>query len=112
MKQIQKNLSANYVLEKILTACILAPLAEEFLYRGFLYPAVKKYTQPFVAAVVVSGLFAVAHGFAAGLLPLFVMGLLLILAYELTGAILVPILIHAGFNLFNVLYTVYRANAV
>jgi membrane protease YdiL (CAAX protease family) len=42
--------------------------------------------------------FAAGHGNVALMLPLFVLGILLVLSYEFTGSILMPIAIHACFN--------------
>ncbi len=88
-----------------LSACVLAPVSEEVVFRGFLYPALKRYSQPWIAATAVAGIFAVIHLSLSALLPLFVMALLLTLAYEWTGSLWVPILVHAGFNLTNIVIT-------
>ncbi len=93
-------------------ACIIAPIAEEILFRGFLYPVLKRFTQPFAAAVIVAGIFAIAHPVnAASLAPLFVFGILLVICYEWTGTLLAPILVHFGFNAFNLVYTFVSVNA-
>tara|TARA_R110002096_G_scaffold4501_49_gene21374 strand:+ start:889 stop:1683 length:795 start_codon:yes stop_codon:yes gene_type:complete len=93
-------------------ACIFAPIAEEVLFRGFLYPVLKRFVQPFAAAVVVAGIFAIAHPVnAASLAPLFVLGILLVICYEWTGTLWAPILVHFGFNAFNLVYTFASVNA-
>ncbi|MEM1296790.1 MAG: type II CAAX endopeptidase family protein [Verrucomicrobiota bacterium] len=93
-------------------ACIFAPIAEEILFRGFLYPVLKRFIQPFTAAVVVAGIFAIAHPInAASLAPLFVLGILLVICYEWTGTLWAPILVHFGFNAFNLVYTFASVNA-
>ncbi len=93
-------------------ACIIAPLAEETLFRGFLYPVLKRFIQPLAAAVVVAGIFTVAHPANVGsLVPLFVLGVLLVVCYEWTGTLWAPILVHFGFNAFNLFYTFVHINA-
>ena len=87
------------------SACVLAPVSEEMVFRGFLYPALKRFSRPMVAATAVAGAFAVIHLSLGALLPLFVMALLLTLVYEWSGSLWVPILVHAGFNLTNIILT-------
>lgn len=91
-----------------LVACVGAPLAEEVVFRGYIYAAVKRFTNiPF--AVVLTGLFfGVVHGNLAALLPLTVLGILLALAYEFTGTLWVPIAIHFLFNAATTSLTIYH----
>ncbi len=82
-----------------ITAVGIAPVMEEFLFRGFIQQAVKKFTDvPF--AVIFSGLvFALAHQHLGSLLPLGLLGMTLAAAYEITGSLAVVVLMHALFNL-------------
>ena len=77
---------------------ILAPVAEEIVFRGYIYGATKRFTDRFFAAIFSSLLFAVVHNNIDALLPLFFLALILALAYELTGSLWAPISIHALFN--------------
>lgn len=90
----------------LFTACVLAPVSEEVVFRGFLYPALKRYSQPLIAATVVAGMFAVIHLSLGALFPLFVLSLLLVWTYEWTGSLWAPIVVHAGFNFTNVMLTI------
>ncbi len=96
----------------IIAACIAAPLVEEFLFRGYMYGVVKKYTSPIFAAVVVGAIFAVAHSNLPALLPLWVFALFLTLAYEITGCLWVPVGIHAFFNTANVVLLLNQPSPV
>lgn len=87
-----------------LTAVVIAPVAEEVLFRGYLYGAVKAHSDSLLAAFVSAGVFAAIHFNVAGLAPLFVLGLLLAAAYEWTGSLWLPIAIHAIFNATTVVY--------
>ena len=80
------------------TAIIVAPLVEEFVFRGFLYAVLKRYSDRFFAAVISALVFSLVHGNIPGLVPLFALGLGLALAYELSGCLWVPIGLHAVFN--------------
>ena len=87
----------------IFAAVIIAPICEEILFRSFLYTATKKYTGVLFAAISSALLFSVIHGSIKALIPLFVVGLILALAYELSGSLWANILIHAMFNLISVI---------
>ena len=86
----------------ILTAVVVAPLIEEFLFRGYLYPVLRKYLGALAGILLNAGLFAAMHAHLPSLAPLFVLAVCLTLAYEATGTILVPMAMHALFNAFNV----------
>jgi hypothetical protein len=79
-----------------LLVCVMAPLAEEVFFRGFLFGALRKRGVPLAA--LVSGLcFGLAHvasspiGF---LVPLALLGVILALLYERTGSLYPSIALH------------------
>ena len=82
-------------------AVVLAPVAEEFIFRGLLYPLVKQLGWPRLGFVGVSLLFALIHFDVATFLPLFVLALALTWLYERTDNLLAPITAHALFNATN-----------
>lgn len=77
---------------------ILAPVAEEFIFRGVLYPFIKQLGRPQLAWLGVSALFAFIHFDAARFVPLFWLALALTWLYEQTDCLLVPIATHSLFN--------------
>jgi membrane protease YdiL (CAAX protease family) len=91
----------------LVMAIVVAPLAEEFIFRGYLYPVGKKYLGGFAAAMVTAALFAVLHGHTASLPALFTLALCLVLSYEKTGSLLVPMIMHAVFNAVSVAGILY-----
>jgi membrane protease YdiL (CAAX protease family) len=82
-------------------AVVLAPVAEEFIFRGVLFPFVKQLGWPKLAWFGVSLLFALIHGSVAIIIPLFVLALALTWLYEKTGNLLAPIVVHGLFNAAN-----------
>ena len=82
----------------VVTACVFQPVAEEVIFRGYVYPAVKRFTERWFAACFSALLFATLHQHALALVPLFVFGLILVASYEWTGSIWVPVAVHAFFN--------------
>ena len=88
-------------------AIVLAPVAEEFMFRGVLFPFVKQLGYPKLAWFGVSFLFALIHVNAPTLVPLFVFALVLTWLYQKTDCLLAPIAAHSLFNTANlvILYT-------
>lgn len=86
----------------ILNACLVAPVVEELVFRGYFYGVMKRYTGAMFAAFVSAAIFSVAHQSLLALLPLWGFALLLTLFYESTRCLWVPIGIHALFNAINV----------
>lgn len=84
-----------------LATIVLAPLAEELLFRGILYPAIKRAGFPRLALWGTSALFALIHFNLATALPLFAFALLLAALYEVTGNLFAPIATHMTFNALN-----------
>ena len=84
-----------------------APFMEELFFRGFLYGVAKRFTHWTYAAVGSSLFFAVVHGNVMSLLPLTLLGLLFVAAYEQTKSLLVPMVMHAIFNLFQITVMFY-----
>jgi membrane protease YdiL (CAAX protease family) len=82
-------------------AIVIAPVAEEFIFRGMLFPFVKQLGWPKLAWSGVSFLFALIHLNAPTFVPLFVFALALTWLYEKTDNLLAPITAHALFNAAN-----------
>lgn len=80
---------------------LLAPVAEETLFRGVLYPTVKQYGFPRAALWGTSVLFALIHFNVAIFVPLLLLALLLVWLYEKTDNLLAPIAAHITFNAVN-----------
>lgn len=79
-------------------AVLVAPVCEEIIFRGYLYPVAKRFAGPWVAAFFSALVFSVAHGSIVAALPLFILALLLIFLYEKTGSLWAPIAVHFCFN--------------
>jgi uncharacterized protein len=82
----------------VVLTVVVAPVVEELLFRGCLYRFLKAKLSMAVALGLSGLLFALLHYNLLSLVPLFILGVVLAYAYERTGSIKVPILIHAIFN--------------
>jgi CAAX protease family protein len=79
-------------------AVVIAPAAEEFMFRFFLYGVLKRYFGYLFGLVANSLLFAAVHGHLPSFAALFVLGCCFTLAYEWSGSILVSMTMHSLFN--------------
>jgi membrane protease YdiL (CAAX protease family) len=82
-------------------AVVIAPVAEEFIFRGMLFPFIKQLGWPRLAWFGTSFLFALIHLNAPTFVPLFAFALALTWLYERTDNLLAPITAHALFNATN-----------
>jgi membrane protease YdiL (CAAX protease family) len=82
-------------------AILFAPLAEETLFRGILYPLIKQNGFPRLALWGTAVLFALVHQNLTIFVPLVFLALALTLLYEWTNNLLAPIIVHALFNAAN-----------
>jgi membrane protease YdiL (CAAX protease family) len=82
----------------IVLAVAIAPIAEEFFFRFFLYGVMKQYFGAGIGVVVSALLFAAVHAHLPSFAPLFVLGICFTIAYEWTGSLLVSMTMHALFN--------------
>jgi len=94
---VQQNDSRSMLIT-IVIGGVLAPVAEELMFRGYLYPLCKRYIGVIAGVIFNSLLFAVMHSNLTALPALSVLACGFTLAYELTGSLLVPMMMHAIFN--------------
>jgi uncharacterized protein len=87
----------NYLLMLILVGAI-APLVEEVLFRGVLFQWLRARLPLALAVLLSAAIFSVAHMIAPLMPALFVVGIILALAYEFTGSLWLPIVLHAMQN--------------
>ena len=76
------------------TLVIVAPIAEEILFRGYLFGKLKQYIPVWVAAIATSVLFGAIHGSWDVAVDTFALSLVLCYLRETTGSIWSSILLH------------------
>ena len=82
---------------------LIAPITEEYVFRGLLYPAIRDRSTRFVGALVSSALFGLVHmSWTAGP-ALFCLAMLLCWLYERTGSVWPGILVHVLINATSLL---------
>jgi membrane protease YdiL (CAAX protease family) len=90
----------------IITAVILAPIAEELLFRGWLYRELEIYKDKVVAIAITSGLFTLIHiqYSAIEMLLVLIIGISLGLLRSYYNNLLYPIILHFINNLASAIY--------
>jgi uncharacterized protein len=89
----------------LLLGAVVAPIAEETFFRGFLFAGLRKNYPFWIAAGVSALIFAVGHMVPGAILPLYVLGFLFAWLREQTGSIWPSIAMHM---LNNALYFLTR----
>lgn len=87
----------------ILMAVVVAPCAEEFLFRGYLYGVLRRFLGRIPAIIVTSLLFAAVHLNLSLMLGLALLAVMLCLLYERTGSLWSNICVHAMFNSISII---------
>ena len=96
----------------VISACFIAPIAEEILYRGILFRSFANRTGVLVGAVSSAVIFASLHFYDFyGLASVGIFGFVCALLYQSTGSLLNVIVLHMLYNTSITLpeWTVYHA---
>lgn len=95
---------AGAIWERVLLftfAVVTAPIMEEVLFRGILWPILRDRGWRWAGCLAVSALFALIHANLAAFVPLLLLGMFWTWLFERTGDLTAPILSHAIFNGLN-----------
>jgi membrane protease YdiL (CAAX protease family) len=87
----------------ILMAVVVAPIAEEIIFRGYFYGIIRRYGGRIPAILTSSLLFAAIHVHLPSFPGLFLLALILCLVYERTGSLWANITLHAAFNAITII---------
>lgn len=92
--------------------CILAPMIEEIMMRGYLLHGLLISYGSIIALFVSSLLFALLHFNMVQTFSAFVCGIVLGLLYLQTGSVFCCILTHAGYNLISYITTISPLHSI
>ena len=81
-------------------AGLFSPILEELIFRGLLYPMLKKHIGVFWGCVLSSLLFSFIHDNVLSFTLLFLFSVYLTMVYERNNNLIIPIACHAFFNIF------------
>lgn len=101
-KQVVRDLGGNSgtlgVLAAIAVTCVLAPVCEEVLFRGFMFRALANWRGPLLGALITGVVFGAVHVGSApigDIVPLAFFGTVLCGLYQRTGSLYPGIALHA-----------------
>lgn len=91
-------------------AILVAPFVEELFFRGFLYPALARWTGTFISVVVTAFAFSLLHGGQLGyswapLLIIFIVGVALTVTRVITRSVATGVIVHMTYNFVLLLQT-------
>jgi membrane protease YdiL (CAAX protease family) len=98
LEQLGAGESASLLLLSAALTCVIAPICEEVLFRGFVFTALRNWRGVWPAAVITGLLFGAVHAGSAppaDLVPLAVLGFALCLLYYHTGSLYPCIAAHS-----------------
>jgi len=84
---------------------VIAPLAEELVFRGILYHELRRFLKMTSAMIISAALFAMYHGNSVQGIYAFLIGLLMVYGYEYFGEFRIPVAIHMAANLLVYLFS-------
>jgi membrane protease YdiL (CAAX protease family) len=93
----------HYLAFAIVAVSVVAPIVEETFFRGFVYGWMRRHLNVPTAAVLSGCFFALVHFQPVIFVPLAVLGVGLALLYEYSGSLLPGMIVHALFNLVEVI---------
>lgn len=104
---LQTSVSTSWIAFFGVVSIVLAPIVEEFIFRGLIFPIVKQAGFPIMAWAGTSLLFAAIHGNLQAFIPLTVLALMLTWVYNFTDNLMASILAHGTFNAINFVLTIH-----
>ncbi len=96
-------LSGSLLLMLFGTSVVVAPLAEETFFRGFVFGGLRRSWGPVRAGAVAAVLFGLAHPDLFLIVPVTVLGALLVWLYVWTDSLWGPVAVHSTFNALQLL---------
>lgn len=97
---------------KILASVVIGPIAEEILFRGFLFEIINKRLKTVISAIITTLIFSVLHLNIVTCLFSLVVGIIFIYYYIKTKNLVVPIIIHSICNLTSIFVLFLPRNTI
>ncbi len=98
LEQLGAGESTTLLLASAALTCVIAPICEEFLFRGFIFTALRNWRGTAPAAIITGLIFGGVHAGSApavDLVPLAALGFGLCLLYRYTGSLYPCIVVHS-----------------
>ncbi len=99
-----ENTPISTIVSSLLVACVVGPIVEEIFFRGFFYPALRKYFGAGWTMIITAFFFAGVHGNLFAFLPVFFLGFVLCYLYEKRRNLICCISLHIVHNSAFLIY--------
>lgn len=111
--QVVSSVLTDNIIKDIILLGLLAPITEEFLFRGLIFNRIRLFTEEKTAIIISALIFAFMHiGTFIQIGYAFALGYALAYSYTKFENIKIPIVIHMSFNLTNCLYYIPGLDAL
>jgi uncharacterized protein len=97
LEQLGAEKNAALLVASAVLTCVVAPVCEEFLFRGYIFAALRNWHGSLLAALLTGVLFGGVHATSApavDLVPLAFLGFALCMLYQRTGSLYPCIVVH------------------
>ena len=102
VQQIKEHGKSEIGPALIFLAVIIAPISEEIIFRGYLFPAISFFTSKWFGGITTAVFFGAIHNNFSSFFPLAIFGGILAYLYYRTQSILPCIMAHFFFNALNI----------
>jgi membrane protease YdiL (CAAX protease family) len=90
---------SHFIALAVIVVCVMAPLAEETVFRGFVFGWLYRFMPSGLAILISGAIFGGLHGVLLLFIPLWAVGIILALMYRGSGSLWPGAMVHALFNL-------------
>ena len=104
------KITSGAMIIRIFSTVILAPIAEEIIFRGLVLSRLKKAVRPSVAIIISSLLFGLVHGQVLWMIYTFAIGIMFAIVAESLQSVSASILLHMSFNAVSLLGDISFSN--
>ena len=104
-RKVAENQYSCQIAVGLVVYCIIAPLAEELLFRGIIFTSFRQYTPIFVAILASGVIFGIYHGNIVQGIYAFIFGCLMAVAYEYYGTFWAAVAVHGLQNFISYIGT-------
>ena len=95
---LQSTTNPLQIFVLLLIVVVMAPVIEETLFRGILFPALNNHLPFWWAALISAAVFSVFHTQFGALLPITVLGMIFAFVFRKSNNLWSPVITHAAFN--------------
>ncbi|MBE5969827.1 MAG: CPBP family intramembrane metalloprotease [Lachnospiraceae bacterium] len=104
-EEVEQNLVSGNIVLVIIGSGILAPIVEEYIFRGLVYTRLKQFMSINAATIVCALMFGLFHMNLPQGMYTAILGLGLCFVYEKFNTIWAPIVFHVSANVFSIIMT-------